>query len=239
MDGTTYYYRVRAVDSSGTLGAMSMEVSCTPSVTADTTAPTAPSNLTMTSNTDTTISLSWTASVDNPPPASPSGVGEYQIWRSPDGIGNWTNVGSVQGAPPLNPPATTYTDNNLTAGTTYSYRIVAVDGANNASAPSTAAAFSTLVTAPTGSMTVSNSSNGNKTMVVTVYNVTTQLYYQADGTSSPSPITLNISNKGTGSQTWSPLPTGAYQIQATYNSTLKTQSVSVSSGTGTPVSFSF
>lgn len=84
--------------------------------TPDTTPPTAPANLTSTSKTDTTVSLSWTASTDN------VGVAGYDIFRGS------TLVGSSAAA--------SYTVTGLTAGTTYSFTVKARDAAGNVSAAS-------------------------------------------------------------------------------------------------------
>ncbi|MNW40554.1 Alpha-amylase precursor [compost metagenome] len=75
--------------------------------------PTVPSGLKSSGVTDTTVTLSWTASTDN------VGVAAYDIYR-----GN-VKVGSSA--------ATTYTDTGLTASTTYSYSVKARDAANNVS----------------------------------------------------------------------------------------------------------
>ncbi|KZS38094.1 hypothetical protein AWE51_18790 [Aquimarina aggregata] len=89
----------------------------------DTQAPSAPTNVTASSITDTKLVLSWTASTDN------VAVTGYDIYR-----GN-TNLGSVSG--------TATTINNLTANTTYQFRIKAKDAAGNESA------FSTTISATT------------------------------------------------------------------------------------------
>lgn len=80
---------------------------------ADTQAPTAPSNLNSTSVTETSVSLSWTASTDN------VGVTGYNVYSGA------TNLGSVTG--------TSATVNGLTAGTSYSFRVTAIDAAGNES----------------------------------------------------------------------------------------------------------
>lgn len=84
--------------------------------TVDSTAPTAPANLTSPSKTDTSITLSWSASTDN------VGVSFYEIYRGQ------SKVGSTSG--------TTYTDTGLTANTSYSYKVHAKDAAGNLSAAS-------------------------------------------------------------------------------------------------------
>jgi fibronectin type 3 domain-containing protein len=99
----------------------STEVSCGGNVkapaVADTTPPTAPSNLTATPG-DSQVSLSWGASTDN------VGVAGYRVVR------NGTVVTTVNGS------ATTYTDTGLTNSASYSYVVRAFDGAGNTSADS-------------------------------------------------------------------------------------------------------
>ncbi|MFD0693898.1 OmpL47-type beta-barrel domain-containing protein [Paenibacillus sp. GCM10027628] len=83
--------------------------------TQDGQAPTAPSNLTFTGKSDTSVNLSWTASTDN------VGVTRYDIYR--DGI-LFDNVSGV---------TTTYAAIGLSPNTTYRYSVKARDGAGNVS----------------------------------------------------------------------------------------------------------
>jgi hypothetical protein len=92
---------------------------------ADSAEPTAPSNLQATSVSASEIDLAWNAATDD------VGVTGYQIFRN----GSATPIASVGGT------ATSYSDTGLSAGTTYSYTVKAVDAAGNvsaASAPATA-----------------------------------------------------------------------------------------------------
>jgi chitodextrinase len=79
----------------------------------DGTPPSTPTNLHTTSTTTTSVSLAWTASTDN------VGVTGYQVKR------NGTTVTTTA--------ALSYTDTGLSPSTSYSYTIVAVDAAGNAS----------------------------------------------------------------------------------------------------------
>ena len=237
-NGTMYYYKVRAIAANGSGGALSSEVSATPSASSDTTPPTDPSNLTMTDHTTTSISLAWSPSTDD------VGVESYEIWRSTSASGSYGMVGTVQGAP-LTPPQASYIDSTgLAAGTTYYYKILARDGSNNSSGYSPVAAFSTSLNPTYGTMTVTNSSNGNVTMSVTVFNLSTRLYYSANGSSFSTPVSVDISNKSPNQAAWTPLPTGDYAVNATADTNkgtvTKTQSpVSITTGANTTVSFSF
>ncbi len=87
----------------------------------DVIAPTAPTGLAGTTTSATSIRLTWTASTDN------VGVTGYRVYR------NGSQVGTTVA------PATSYTDNGLTTGTAYSYQVIAVDAAGNASGFSAAA----------------------------------------------------------------------------------------------------
>ncbi len=82
----------------------------------DVTAPTAPSNLQVTSKSTSSISLSWTASTDD------VGVTGYTV-----------SYGSAS----VNVTGTNATINNLSAGTTYTFTVTAKDGAGNVSAGAT------------------------------------------------------------------------------------------------------
>jgi cellulose 1,4-beta-cellobiosidase len=100
----------------------------------DTTPPTAPSNLASTGKTDTSVSLSWTASTDN------VGVTAYDIYAGS------TLVKTVTGTP----PTTSTTVTGLTPSTTYSFTVKARDAANNTSAASNAVTVTTNASPPGG-----------------------------------------------------------------------------------------
>ncbi|WP_239615333.1 carbohydrate binding domain-containing protein [Cohnella mopanensis] len=89
----------------------------------DTQAPTVPTNVTASALSSSSIQVSWTASTDN------IGVTGYEVFR------NGTLVGTAAG--------TSYTDNGLTAATTYSYTVKAYDAATNRSALSSPPASAT------------------------------------------------------------------------------------------------
>ena len=83
---------------------------------ADTQAPTAPTNLTASNVTQTTVDLNWSASTDN------VGVTGYDIYRGT------TSIGTVTG--------TSANVTGLTAGTAYTFSIKAKDAAGNVSSAS-------------------------------------------------------------------------------------------------------
>ena len=125
--GVTWGLYVNARDAAGNVSQASRTVSITtPACQSDTTAPSRPGGLTA-SATGRTVTLRWTASSDD------VGVRAYDVRR--DG----TRVGTVSGSP----PATTFVDSGLAAGTGYRYDVVARDAAGNASAASTAVTVTT------------------------------------------------------------------------------------------------
>lgn len=86
--------------------------------TADTTPPTAPSNLAATAASDTQINLSWTAALDA------VGVTAYRVERCQGAsCTTFSEIGTTSTA--------TYNNTGLTASTTYRYRTRAQDGAGN------------------------------------------------------------------------------------------------------------
>ncbi len=115
--------------------------------TADTEAPTTPTNLTASNPTSNTISLSWTASTDN------IGVVGYDIYK--DGAFYATVTGITAMVSGLNP------------STTYNFYVIAKDAAGNASTASNTASGTTLAGGqPGGSCgtenfeTIPNAGNG-------------------------------------------------------------------------------
>jgi YD repeat-containing protein len=114
-------------------GCTSSTTTCSFTITADTTvtatfndgqAPTTPTGLVATAVSVGQINLNWSASSDN------VAVTGYQVDRCQGAsCTSFAYIGSVTGSPPL----TTYSNKGLAAGTSYSYRVRAVDAANNAS----------------------------------------------------------------------------------------------------------
>ena len=92
----------------------------------DTQAPTAPTNLAYSNLTNNSVNLSWTAATDN------IGVSSYTISQ------NGTNVGSTAAA------NTTYTVTNLTALTSYTFEVYALDAYGNISTASNTVSVTTL-----------------------------------------------------------------------------------------------
>ena len=107
----------------------------------DTSAPTVPGTLTATAASATQINLSWTASTDN------LGVTGYELERcSGAGCSIFTTLTTVT--------TTTYNNTGLTAATSYSYHVRAVDAAGNRSAFSNVASATTPTAPDTSAPTV-------------------------------------------------------------------------------------
>lgn len=114
---TTYSFYVIAKDAAVNSSPASNTANGTTTVVIpDNQIPTAPTNLTFTGSSSSTVSLSWTASTDN------IGVTSYDIYM------NSTFKTTVSG--------TTAIVNGLTPVTTYSFYVVAKDAAGNSSVPS-------------------------------------------------------------------------------------------------------
>ncbi|WP_460459432.1 Ig-like domain-containing protein [Angustibacter peucedani] len=114
-----------AVDAAGNSSTSTVHVT----VPADTTAPSAPSGLTSSDVSQTSVKLSWTASTDD------RGVTGYRVVR------NGTVLpGTVTGL--------TFTDSGLAAGTAYTYTVRAVDAAGNVSDDSNTVSVTTTAATP-------------------------------------------------------------------------------------------
>src|SRR3989442_849014 len=111
---TTYSYTVLAYDTSWNASAQSSAVSATTKALADTQAPSSPTNLAATVVSSSQIDLSWSPATDN------VGVTGYRVYRN--------------GTLAASPSGTSVSITGLSAGTTYSFTVSAVDAAGNASA---------------------------------------------------------------------------------------------------------
>jgi endoglucanase len=152
--------------------------------TTDVNPPSVPANVTVTGTTAASVSLSWRASTDDV-----SGVTGYQVFR---GTGS-TPVGT--------PAGTTFTDTGLTAGTSYSYTVRAVDGTGKVSAASTAVTATTQavtqdysVAASPGSVPVARGSTASTTVSITRSNFTGAVTLSGSGL--PSGVTVSFSPSG-------------------------------------------
>jgi fibronectin type 3 domain-containing protein len=120
---TTYNYQIVATDAAGNLSSPSNIATVT--TQADTTPPTAPTNLAAIVASNTQINLSWTASTDN------VGVTNYLVQRcASPGCSAFAQIGTTGG------PGTTFNDTAALPSTSYTYQVLATDAALNQSLPS-------------------------------------------------------------------------------------------------------
>ncbi|NBD23204.1 fibronectin type III domain-containing protein [Paenibacillus glycinis] len=122
---TAYGFTVKAKDASGNVSAASNMLNVTTDA-GDTQAPTAPSGLSSPAKTDTSVSLSWTASTDN------VGVTGYNVYNGT------TLAGTTSGA-----NATSFTATGLASNTAFTFTVKAKDASNNVSAASNAVTVTT------------------------------------------------------------------------------------------------
>lgn len=121
---TAYSFTVYAKDAAGNISSASNVVNVT-TLTPDTQAPTAPTNLAASGTTSTTTNLSWTGSTDN------VGVTGYDVYQGA------TLKATVA--------ATSYVVTGLSPSTAYSFTVYAKDAAGNISSVSNTASVTTLV----------------------------------------------------------------------------------------------
>jgi RHS repeat-associated protein len=140
LPSTSYSLTVKARDAAGNTSASSNTLTVTTSV--DTTAPSAPTSLTTSTKSCTSVSLSWAASTDN------VGVAGYDVYNGSTKVGSTTT-------------GTTYTVMGLLPNTRYSFTVKARDAAGNASTASSALAVTTLAdtTAPSAPTNLTMSTN--------------------------------------------------------------------------------
>ena len=119
---TLYQYRVEAFDAAGNYAASNI-ISVTTLSGTDATAPSVPTGLAVTSNTSSSIVLTWNAATDN------VAVTRYYIYRNSISIANTTTR--------------SYADNTVVASTSYQYTVTAADAAGNTSAQSVALSVTT------------------------------------------------------------------------------------------------
>ncbi len=120
MNGSRYYYVLTATDYAGNQSGKSEQADATP---VDNVAPAAPTGVVATAGIQR-ITVSWAANAE-------TDVTRYRIYRFPSATAE-INDGHLV-AILTTATGRTFVDSDRTAGTTYYYAIVAVDGAGNAS----------------------------------------------------------------------------------------------------------
>jgi glucose/arabinose dehydrogenase/PKD repeat protein/fibronectin type 3 domain-containing protein len=111
--GTTYLYRVRALDAAGNTGEYSAIATATSPSVPDADPPSVPAGLAGSGASISAVDLSWMPSTDN------VGVAGYRVYR------NGTEVGTTTTA--------SFHDTGLAVGTEYEYTVRAFDAAGNQS----------------------------------------------------------------------------------------------------------
>jgi glucose/arabinose dehydrogenase len=125
---TQYRLSVFARDAAGNVSDPSAQAFCTTKPSDDTVPPTAPTNLTFSNVTSSSVNLSWGASTDN------VGVTAYDA----------RTAAAVYGTVTGNPPATSTQVTGLACGSVFTLFVVARDAGGNVSAPSNSVTFTTL-----------------------------------------------------------------------------------------------
>ncbi|MEU4744298.1 fibronectin type III domain-containing protein, partial [Actinosynnema sp. NPDC023658] len=131
---TEYTFTVVAKDAAGNASARSAPVTARTAAVPDTEGPTAPTGVTVTDVTQSSVTLGWTASTDN------VGVTSYEVFEGD------TCVAIVSG--------TTATIDGLTPDSEHSYTVIAKDAAGNASVKSAAVKVRTKALPDTQAPTV-------------------------------------------------------------------------------------
>jgi len=199
---TTYYYFVVATNSNGD-GSVSSTASATTTAsssggTSPTTVPSAPTGVTATAASSSSITVSW---------SSVSGATGYYVYRSSTAAGTYTQAGSST--------STSYTNTGLSASTTYYYKVAAYNSAGTGSQSSYVSAT-----------TQSSSSGGGGYGTVKVENGGTKsigiylILVESSGNSIENSSTANVG----ATRTFSSVPAGkTYRVSVmegttTYNS---------------------
>ncbi len=148
-NGTTYYYKVTALNAVGE-GIASNEKSATPFAVA----PSAPTLNSATPGTDT-VALAWSAPGSN----GGSAITGYRIYRGTSSGGETllTTLGNV----------TSWTDSGLTSGTTYYYMVTALNSAGESVASNERSATPTAAATVPGAPTLTGASVGKHGVALT------------------------------------------------------------------------
>ncbi len=176
LPSTTYTYTVQAYDAAGNTSPASDPAGAT--TPADTTAPTVPTNVTAAAAGPTQVNVSWTASTDD------VGVSSYAVLR------NNVQVGTTA--------STSFADTTAAPATTYTYTVVALDAAGNASAASSGATVTTPAQTTTLTFTPTDDTYAEQDTPTTNYGKSTQ--FIADG-SPVKNLLVKFSVSGVGNRT--------------------------------------
>jgi fibronectin type 3 domain-containing protein len=162
---TTYYYKVKAVNSAGESGYSSY----TYATTSSSSSGSAPTGVSAAVQSSSRIQVSW---------AFVSGASGYKVYRGDSASGPYVEVGS--------PSISTYTDTGLSSNTTYYYKITAVDNSGESDYSSyTYATTSSSPSAPTGVSAAAQSSGSIRVSWSSVSRASSYKVYRAASPSGP------------------------------------------------------
>ena len=168
-NGTTYFYVVSAVNSTGE-SANSSEASAKPTAPAQ--APAAPAGLMATAG-NAQVSLSWTTS---------TGATSYHVKRATTTGGPYTQISS--------PTTTNFTDTGLTNGTTYFYVVSAVNSTGESANSTQASAAPVAPTQPPAAPAGLQATAGNAQVALSwTASATATSYNVKRGTTTGGPYT--------------------------------------------------
>ncbi len=195
---TTRHYQVSAINSAGTGISSNIDSATTNGLTV----PDAPTSFTASSSGQTTINLSWN------PPSNNGGatITGYHIEVSADGTTNWTDLVANTAS-----TATIYAHTGLTASTTRSYRVSAINavGIGGPSAISTVTTDAETITLPDAPVSLTATASGQSTIL---------LSWDApsnNGGSVVSGYTIEVSPNG--SSNWTDLVSNTRSRSTTYS----------------------
>jgi fibronectin type 3 domain-containing protein len=162
--GTTYYYKVSASNSAGE-GAQSAYISATTLLAL----PAAPTVVTAIAASSTSITVSWDAV---------SGTMGYFVYRSTSSGGAYTKITTSAVT------TTSYTDTELSGGTTYYYKVSATNSVGEGT-QSTYTYATTSIAAPTGVTATATSSTSITVSWNTVIGASKYKIYRASASAGP------------------------------------------------------
>ena len=181
----------------------------------DTTPPTIPGNLSAVSEGTTQVTLTWTASTDN------VGVTAYEVERCQGGgCTNFAWISTVTG--------TSFGDSELTAGTTYQYRVRASDAAGNLSDYSNVVTVTTQVSVPPLTITTpslpSSTLNVSYSTALVASGGTVPYMWSIDSGSLPTGLSLD---SATGVISGTPTAAGTFSFTAQANDSSNPQQTAI------------
>jgi len=156
---TTYTYRIRAYEGTNNSPYSNLASATTFA------APAAPTNLTATAVSSSRINLAWTDNANN--------EAGFKLERSTDGA-NFTQIAILAAN------ATSYANTNLTASTTFTYRIRSYEGTNHSAYSNTASATTQPVPAAPSNLTATASPSKGRIALAWTDNATNEAGFKLE-----------------------------------------------------------